>query len=286
MATVLCYEGRLSLYCFLGGMASLLVFYGAEAILHDKSIWTKVALSVGYYISENVIIRIRYNPRDYQIAVRAAFLGAVLSAGIVVFLYAQEQYKSFGIYATLMALFHYTEYLGIAICNPKTLSPDSFILNHSIHYGLAAAASWIEYFVESYYFPEMKTYKLVWTAGVLICLAGESLRKVAMITASKNFSHIVQFERHNEHELVTHGVYGWTRHPSYVGWFYWSIGTQITLANPVCFVIYAIASWKFFHDRILMEEITLLNFFGEEYIQYQERVPSGLPFIRGFRVEP
>uniref|UniRef100_A0A182T5X7 Uncharacterized protein n=1 Tax=Anopheles maculatus TaxID=74869 RepID=A0A182T5X7_9DIPT len=35
-----------------------------------------------------------------------------------------------------------------------------------------------------------------------------------------------------------------------------------------------------------MEEITLLNFFGEEYIQYQERVPSGLPFIRGFRHDP
>uniref|UniRef100_A0A182M2Y9 Protein-S-isoprenylcysteine O-methyltransferase n=1 Tax=Anopheles culicifacies TaxID=139723 RepID=A0A182M2Y9_9DIPT len=263
MAAVLCYEGRLSLYCFLGGMASLLVFYGAELFLHEESIWTKVALSVGFYISLNIIIRIRYDPRDYQ-----------------------EQYKSFGIYAILMALFHYTEYLGIAICNPKTLSPDSFILNHSIHYGLAAAASWIEYFVETHYFPEIKTYKLVWIMGVLLCVAGESLRKVAMITASKNFSHIVQFERHNEHELVTHGVYGWMRHPSYVGWFYWSIGTQITLANPICFVIYAIASWKFFHDRILMEEITLLNFFGEEYIEYQERVPSGLPYIRGFRVEP
>ena len=68
MAIMLCYEGRLSLYCFLGGMASLLVFYGAEAFLHEESIWTKVALSVGYYISLNVIIRIRYNPRDYQVS--------------------------------------------------------------------------------------------------------------------------------------------------------------------------------------------------------------------------
>uniref|UniRef100_A0A182JF20 Protein-S-isoprenylcysteine O-methyltransferase n=1 Tax=Anopheles atroparvus TaxID=41427 RepID=A0A182JF20_ANOAO len=283
---MLCYEGKLSLYCFLGGMSTLLVFYCAEAWWHEESIWTKVALPVGYYAALNVIIKIRYKPRDYQIAVRATFLGTVLSAGIVVFLYAGERYKSFGIYATLMALFHYSEYLGIAICNPKTLSTDSFILNHSIHYALAAAASWVEFFAEVYFMPEMKTYKLLWIVGVLMCLAGESLRKVAMITASKNFSHIVQFEHHNEHELVTHGVYGWMRHPSYVGWFYWSVGTQIALANPVCFVIYAIASWKFFHDRILMEEITLLNFFGEEYVQYQERVTTGLPFINGFRVEP
>lgn len=95
----------------------------------------------------------------------------------------------------------------------------------------------------------------------------------------------VQFEHHQGHELVTHGVYSLMRHPSYVGWFWWSIGTQVVLANPVCFVIYSIASWKFFHDRIFMEEITLLNFFGEEYYKYQQRVPTGLPFIRGFKVE-
>ncbi|KFB42801.1 AGAP001310-PA-like protein [Anopheles sinensis] len=283
---ILCHEGKLSLWCFLGGLSNLLVFYGADAWWVEETIWTKVGLVLGYYVALNVIIKIRYKPRDYQVAVRATFLGSVLSAGIVVFLYAGERYKPFGIYATLMALFHYSEYLGIAICNPKTLSPDSFILNHSIHYALAAVASWVEFFVEVHFVPDMKTYKLLWILGVVVCVAGESLRKVAMITASKNFSHIVQFERQNEHELVTHGVYGWMRHPSYVGWFYWSVGTQITLGNPVCFVIYAIASWKFFHDRILMEEITLLNFFGEEYVQYQERVPTGLPYIHGFRVEP
>ncbi|XP_050085536.1 protein-S-isoprenylcysteine O-methyltransferase [Anopheles aquasalis] len=285
---MLCYEGKLSLYCFLGAMLSLVLFYGSESFWFERKqdLWTKVALATAYYVALNVIIRIRLNPRDYQIAVRAAFLGFVLSAGIVVFESAEEKYKAFGIYATLMALFHYSEYLGIAICNPKTLSTDSFILNHSIHYALAAAASWVEFLLEVQFVPEIKTFKVLWILGVLVCLAGESLRKIAMITASKNFSHIVQFERHNEHELVTHGVYSKMRHPSYVGWFYWSVGTQITLANPICFVIYAIASWKFFHDRILMEEITLLNFFGEEYIKYQERVPTGLPYIHGFRVEP
>lgn len=106
-----------------------------------------------------------------------------------------------------------------------------------------------------------------------------------MITASENFTHIVQFDKVQNHQLVTHGVFSLVRHPSYLGWFMWSIGTQLTLANPVCIVLYAVASWKFFHERIFMEEITLLNFFGEEYYQYQQRVPTGLPFIKGYKMD-
>lgn len=131
----------------------------------------------------------------------------------------------------------------------------------------------------------MKQIQILWVIGAVICFGGEVLRKCAMITASHNFTHVVQFERVQNHRLVKHGVFSLMRHPSYVGWFYWSIGTQIILTNPVCFVIYAVASWKFFHDRIFMEEITLLNFFGEEYYQYQQKVPTGLPFIRGYKVD-
>jgi len=55
------------------------------------------------------------------------------------------------------------------------------------------------------------------------------------------------------------------------------------LLNPVCMVTYTIASWIFFKERITDEEITLLNFFGEDYLHYQKRVPTGLPFIYGYR---
>jgi len=85
--------------------------------------------------------------------------------------------------------------------------------------------------------------------------------------------------------LVTHGIYGIMRHPSYVGWFWWSIGTQIILSNPFCVIFYAIISWKFFNDRIYVEEITLINFFGKQYFDYQKRVPTGIPFIKGYQLE-
>lgn len=184
-----------------------------------------------------------------------------------------------------LAFFHYTEFLAIAYSNPETLNVESFILNHSMAYHIAAASSWIEFTLEAVYLPELKSFRVVWILGSAICLCGEILRKVAMYQAAHNFTHIVRFEHVENHRLVKQGVYAYMRHPSYVGWFYWSIGTQIVLCNPICFVLYAIASWKFFHERIFMEEITLLNFFGEEYYKYQKEVPTGLPFIRGYKVE-
>jgi protein-S-isoprenylcysteine O-methyltransferase Ste14 len=55
------------------------------------------------------------------------------------------------------------------------------------------------------------------------------------------------------------------RHPSYFGWFYWSIGTQIILCNPICVVFYSYATWKFFAGRIPYEESLLEKFYPVSY---------------------
>jgi protein-S-isoprenylcysteine O-methyltransferase len=74
---------------------------------------------------------------------------------------------------------------------------------------------------------DLKEVTTVSFVGVLLCVGGELLRKLAMFTAKTNFNHIVQSVHEEGHRLVTHGVYNYCRHPSYVGWFYWSIGTQV-----------------------------------------------------------
>lgn len=74
---------------------------------------------------------------------------------------------------------------------------------------------------------EMKQVNWLSLVGLVMVLCGEGLRKAAMLTAGSNFNHIVQNEKSQSHVLVTSGVYALFRHPSYVGWFYWSIGTQV-----------------------------------------------------------
>lgn len=187
-----------------------------------------------------------------------------------------------GVYFLFMSSFHYSEYVTISWANPSTLSTDTFMLNHSVAYLVAATSSWLEFIIEVYLWPVMKENLTILLVGVLICIGGEILRKLAIITASTSFNHIVQYHKSEDHVLVTHGVYSLCRHPSYAGWFWWSIGTQIILANPICLVLYTIVSWKFFHERILVEEVTLVNFFLDKYLEYQKTVPTGVPFVKGY----
>lgn len=158
---------------------------------------------------------------------RSIFLGYALGIGILVTFFAPPSWRCFGTYMGILATFHYTEFLAIAWTNPSALSIDSFVLQHSLAYGIAACSSWFEFIVERCYFITMKEPSFISYFGLFMCLSGEVLRKLAMYTARHNFNHLVQTEKSDNHQLVTFGVYKLCRHPSYVGWFYWSLGTQV-----------------------------------------------------------
>ncbi|EDV39176.1 uncharacterized protein Dana_GF24629 [Drosophila ananassae] len=283
----LCYDGRLSLFCFLITAGLVLIpsvpqiHYGIVPQVWGAVLWGPVL----YYALINMIIRFVLRNHDYQVAIRASFLGFAVAVSVLVISFAPIEWQQFGVYGCFMSVFHYSEFLVIAYANPRTLSLDSFMLNHSVHYGLAAAASWIEFSLELYFLPEFKRFSYIWLLGIGMCFFGELVRKAAIITAGRSFTHLVQDEKHSDHKLITHGIYAYCRHPSYVGWFWWSIGTQIILLNPICIGLYTLVSWLFFHDRVYVEEYSLLNFFQSDYVRYQKRVPTGLPFIRGYLIE-
>lgn len=131
-------------------------------------------------------------------------------------------------------------------------------------------------------------------------VVGQTIRSVAMAQAGSNFNHTVQVTRREGHVLVTGGVYSVLRHPSYFGFFWWGLGTQLVLGNGVCFVAYAVVLWRFFSGRIwskfyffflllvlglcanrfvIGEEKFLVAFFGEEYERYRKRSWVGIPGI-------
>jgi protein-S-isoprenylcysteine O-methyltransferase len=110
-------------------------------------------------------------------------------------------------------------------------------------------------------------------------VGGQVVRSVAMVQAGKSFNHVVQRRRGREHVLVTNGVYAVLRHPSYFGFFWWALGTQVVMGNVVCFWAYAVVLWGFFSNRIRHEEELLVGFFGEDYERYRTRVGTKIPFI-------
>ena len=85
-------------------------------------------------------------------AVRAGFLGLIFGLGYLIS-GSQTTLNHFGWYLMALSFFHYSEYLTTAATNPSSLTLDSFLLDHSREYKMAALASWLEFFVEWYIAP-------------------------------------------------------------------------------------------------------------------------------------
>ena len=268
------HEGRVALTSFCLSVSSLLVLAG-----HVQPLVVAVIESV--YVA---LLALFYYKHIVKVILISHGLGISFTLGFYMAV-SGESYKFFGVYLMALAFFHLSEYVTTSIFNAHTLTVDSFLINHSREYAIAAVTSWIEYCLEYYFFPDLKALDFVCIIGALMVVFGESLRKIAMFTAGSNFTHVVQYRKRDTHKLVTSGVYGLFRHPSYVGWFYWSIGTQVLLCNPVCLIAYTVASWMFFKERIFDEEETLIQFFKEDYVRYKQTVGTGIPGITGYPLD-
>ena len=114
------------------------------------------------------------------------------------------------------------EYLWAAIFHPKDVSFNSFMLyNHSNEFHIALVISIVEYYVEKILFKDIKK----------IGMKNKFNGKYGKFTAGINFAHQIAYYKKKTHILIKHGIYKYLRHPSYFGFFYWSIGIQILLTQ-------------------------------------------------------
>ena len=72
-------------------------------------------------------------------------------------------------------------------------------------------------------------------------------------------------------ELVTTGIYKFSRNPAFLGFDLQYIGVMLIYFNPLTAVFSAFAI-VMLHLQILQEERYLLSAFGEPYQQYKNRV--------------
>lgn len=184
-------------------------------------------------------------------------------------------------FCAVLSIFHMTEFLFAAIYHSYSCSTESFLIPHSTAYSMAMAVSVVEYWIEWLLFPAGSLSHTFFYIGLALCVAGQCLRWVSFITAGHNFTHIVSERKQAEHVLVKDGIYRYVRHPGYCGWFWWSVASQMMLANPISTLGFAYFSWKFFVNRIAHEESLLESeqFFGKEYTEYKKQVPTYIPFI-------
>ncbi|GMJ00539.1 ISOPRENYL CYSTEINE METHYLTRANSFERASE B, ARABIDOPSIS THALIANA ISOPRENYL CYSTEINE METHYLTRANSFERASE B [Hibiscus trionum] len=178
-----------------------------------------------------------------------------------------------------IVFFHSSEYiLAVSIHGRSNVTLKSLLISRN--YLLAMIFSLLEYAVEIVLFPGLKEHWWLSNTGLALVVVGEIIRKLAIITAGRAFTHLIKVYHEEHHRLITHGVYRFVRHPGYSGFLIWSVGTQIMLCNPISTIAFAVVVWKFFAERIPYEEYFLKQFFGSYYEEYARRVPSGVPFVK------
>ncbi|KAF9967734.1 hypothetical protein BGZ73_000397 [Actinomortierella ambigua] len=214
-----------------------------------------------------------------NVAVYGFGLGALFGAGLVLATKVDTSIPQLFLFLAALGVFHSLEYIATALFCPTKLTLDSFLLNHSPEYTVATMSGITEFLIERYFFPQHKQWGYINMLGLVLLIIGQVARTWAMFSAKSNFSHHIELYKERNHVLVTSGIYSVLRHPSYFGFYYWAMGSQLMMMNPVCLVGFAVALHVFFADRIQQEENLLVRFFGQDYVQYQKRTRIGIPLL-------
>lgn len=215
------------------------------------------------------------------LAVLVAFaLGGTFGFGLLL-AFTSDEWWDVGLYMVAHSGFHLWEYVYVALYHPHELNVHSFLLppSHSNEFAIAFCLAIVEYTIERSLFG-LYGNGIVVVVGFLVVLVGQVARTLAMWTAASNFHHLVRDEKEEKHKLVTHGIYQYLRHPSYFGFFWWSVGMQVVLMNPIMAGLNAYAAFTFFKDRIKEEEKHLVEFFGKDYEQFRKNTQVGIPGIQ------
>jgi protein-S-isoprenylcysteine O-methyltransferase len=244
-----------------------------------------------------------------HISAQAFWLGFVLAASLILGIQAASyEYRIWRLFAftASLSLFHFLEFWTTATYNLPQVRASSFLLfSNGTAYNTAHGAALLEILFSTFLFPSYQArFVNFFTifAGLILVIFGQLMRSIAMATAGTNFNHTPQRVKQQGHELVTSGIYALSRHPSYMAFFWWAIGTQILVGNKICLVAFIISLWTFFNNRIkcelssasknsfsyrlhsiltsdLAEERSLVEFFGRDYHAYRKSTMTGIPFI-------
>jgi len=112
--------------------------------------------------------------------------------------------------------------------------------------------------------------------GVVLFAAGGVLRLWPVFVLGNRFSGLVAIQP--GHTLVTNGVYGLIRHPSYLGLFVNSLGWGLAFRSGVGVLLTALTMLPLL-ARIRAEERLLRSQFGDEYETYCARTSRLIPGI-------
>jgi protein-S-isoprenylcysteine O-methyltransferase Ste14 len=112
--------------------------------------------------------------------------------------------------------------------------------------------------------------------GVVLFGSGGVLRLWPVFVLANRFSGLVAIQP--GHRLVTTGIYGVIRHPSYLGFLINSLGWSLAFRSGIGMLLTAVMIVPLL-ARIRAEERLLLSYFGDEYDSYRARTSRLIPGV-------
>ncbi len=112
--------------------------------------------------------------------------------------------------------------------------------------------------------------------GLALFVIGLTLMIIAQLTLWQNYSGFVVIKK--DHQLITHGLYRFTRNPIYLGAIMAFTGLPVYAASVYGFLTIFLMIPIFLY-RIRLEEQLLAEEFQDAYQKYKERTKKLIPFI-------
>ena len=103
-------------------------------------------------------------------------------------------------------------------------------------------------------------------------LIGVILGILGVVQFSINKTTVNPHKPENSSSVVKNGIYKYTRNPMYLGLLIVLIAFTLYLGNGFSFLMIPVFIWYMNTYQIKPEEEMLINLFGDEYIEYQQKV--------------
>jgi protein-S-isoprenylcysteine O-methyltransferase Ste14 len=105
--------------------------------------------------------------------------------------------------------------------------------------------------------------------GVLLCCAGLAILLASLVSFGRSFR--VGIDVSKPDQLVTTGLFVWSRNPIYLAFGLVLLGQLLVFPNPVPLAYLAGGYWLL-HRQVLREEEFMRGHYGQDYAAYCRRV--------------
>ncbi|MEO0445733.1 MAG: protein-S-isoprenylcysteine O-methyltransferase, partial [Verrucomicrobiota bacterium] len=143
--------------------------------------------------------------------------------------------------------------------------------------GVMILGSFLWLFTPKLAFADYELHPLVFFVGTALLLLGLGVIWRSHRDLGKNFSKLL--EVHQNHQLVTDGIYRHVRHPMYSGLFLFSLGHALVIPNVLAGPAMMVGLSPLIAYRLHAEERMLAEHFGDAYVAYQRKTKRIFPGI-------